>query len=157
MSEFVVFVAWRMTSVRWRRYVEWRTPSRWRTPSWSTRRTPYWLATKVSTSIVTFVSTARKRSLRRLCFHRCLSVQRGVSAPLHAGIHPLPDQKQTATPHPPRQTPSSQTPPGRHPPRQTPPCAVHDGIRSTSRWYASHWNAFLFLFCFFLKEKIGKS
>ena len=33
------------------------------------------------------IFTARKRSLRRLCFHRCLSVHRGVSAPLHAGIH----------------------------------------------------------------------
>ena len=33
----------------------------------------------------TFITT-RKRSLRRLCFHRCLSVH-GGSAPLHAGIH----------------------------------------------------------------------
>ena len=33
--------------------------------------------------------TAGKRSLRRLCFHRCLSVHRGgVSAPLHAGDTP---------------------------------------------------------------------
>ena len=49
--------------------------------------------------------TARKRSLRRLCFHRCLSVHReGVSAPLHAGIHPSPGTR------------------GRHPPPgQTPP------------------------------------
>ena len=46
------------------------------------------------------IFTARKRTLRRLCFHRCLSVHRGegVSAPLHAGIHPL-----------------GRHPPGRHP------------------------------------------
>ena len=31
--------------------------------------------------------TTHKWSLQRLCFHRCLSVYRGVSAPLHAGIH----------------------------------------------------------------------
>ena len=52
------------------------------------------------------VITARKRSLRRLCFHRCLSVHRGVSAPLHAGY--TWDQRQT----PPVQTPPGQTPPG---------------------------------------------
>ena len=50
--------------------------------------------------------TARKQSWQRLCFHRCLSVHRGVSAPLHTGIHPL-----------------DRHPTGRHPPdqRQTPP------------------------------------
>ena len=33
-----------------------------------------------------YLFTARKQSLRRLCFHRCLSVHGGgVSAPLHAG------------------------------------------------------------------------
>ena len=36
--------------------------------------------------------------------------------------------------------------------RQTPPwavtpCTVHAGIRSTSGWHASHWNAFLFFLC----------
>ena len=41
---------------------------------------------------------------------------------------------------------------GRHPPAQCmlgythPPWAVHAGIRSTSGRYASHWNAFLFIF-----------
>ena len=52
-----------------------------------------------------------------------------------------------------------QTPPGRHPPGQTPPVqcsAVHAGIRSTSRQYASHWNAFLFL-CTFRTEQAGKA
>ena len=61
----------------------------------------------------------------------CLSTGGGVSAPLHAGIHPLAD-----------------TPLDRHPPAQcmlgyTPPCPVHAGIWSTNRCYASHWNAFL--------------
>ena len=76
--------------------------------------------------------TARKRSLRRLCFHRCLSVHReGVC-----------------------HTPSGQTPPGqthslgRHPPPadtpgQSLPCPVHAGIQLTSGRCASHWNAFL--------------
>ena len=59
------------------------------------------------------IITARKRSLRRLCFHRCLSVHRWGSAPLHT------------------------------PPRPTSPCAVHAGIWSTSGRYASHSNAFL--------------
>ena len=59
------------------------------------------------------IFTARKRSLRRLCFHRCLSVH-GEST--WAGT-----------------------------PRQVhPPATVHAGIRSTSGWYASHCNAFLF-------------
>ena len=36
-------------------------------------------------------------------------------------------------------TPLGRSPPGRHP-----PCAVHAGIRATSGWYASYWNAILF-------------
>ena len=57
------------------------------------------------------VITARKRSLRRLCFHRCLSDHSGgVSAPLHAGIHHLGR-------HPPGQTsPRADTLPVRQPP-----------------------------------------
>ena len=50
----------------------------------------------------------------------------GVSASVHAEIHPPPGR------HPPRQTPP---PPGKH----TPP---HDG--HCSGQYASYWNAFLF-------------
>ena len=78
------------------------------------------------------IITARKRSLRRLCFHRCLSGHSGHR-------HPPPADN-------PRQaTPQADTPLGRHPsPGQTPPCPVHAGIRSTSGWYASHWNAFFF-------------
>ena len=49
--------------------------------------------------------TARKRSLRRLCFHRCLSVQGGVSRSVHAGIAP---PEQTL---PSGQTPLEDTPP----------------------------------------------
>ena len=42
----------------------------------------------IFTVTVWFITT-HKRSLRRLCFHRCLSVHRErVSAPLHAGIPP---------------------------------------------------------------------
>ena len=46
--------------------------------------------------------------------------------------------------------PPGRHPPGRHPPGRHPPCTVHAGIRSTSRRYASHWNAFLFFYvaCF---------
>ena len=64
------------------------------------------------------IFTTRRRSLRRLCFHRCLSVHGGVSAPLHAGIH----------------TPWADTPWDRHPPCpvhagiHTSPCPVHAGI-----------------------------
>ena len=89
----------------------------------------------------------------------------GVSTPLHTGIHP----PGTRGRHPPgrhalgrmgRHTPWANTRLGRHFPGQTPtldrhplpsacwdtplPCAVHAGIQSTSGWYASHWNAFLF-------------
>ena len=51
------------------------------------------------------IITAHKWSLRRLCFHRCLSVHEGVSAPLHAGIHspwidiPLADTPLGRPPH----------------------------------------------------------
>ena len=66
---------------------------------------------------------ARKRSLRRLCFHRCLSVHRGGVCPIACwDTPPTPNQRQT-------------------PPGQTPPCAVHAGVRSTSGRYASHWNS----------------
>ena len=75
------------------------------------------------------VITARKRSLRRLCFHRYLSVHGGrVSAPLHAGIytprtrgrHPLgADPPRTRCRHPPGPEadtrslgPEADTPPG---------------------------------------------
>ena len=75
--------------------------------------------------------TARKCILRKLCFHRCLSVhRRGVCLPhcmlgypsVTRGRHPPP---RTRGRHPP-QGPEADTPPpprtrGRHPPGQTPP------------------------------------
>ena len=78
----------------------------------------------------------------------------GVSAPLHAGIHP-PGLTPNWADTPPGKTPSwAHTPPwahlpGRHPPAQcmlgyTHPCPVHAGIHSTSGKYVSYWNAFLY-------------
>ena len=68
--------------------------------------------------------TARKRSLRRLCFHRCLSVQ-GGGVCLNACWDT----------HPPDRYPLGRyTQPGQvHPLAGTPPGAVHAGIQST-RW-----------------------
>ena len=64
---------------------------------------------------------ARKRSLRRLCFYKCLSVHSGGggSTSVHAGIPP-----------------HEQTPP--------PGSRACWEIRSTSGRYASYWNAILF-------------
>ena len=69
------------------------------------------------------IITAPKRSLRRLCFHRCLSVHRGVYLP--DPLYPWAD-----TPSPTRQTPPGQTPgrpPGRHPPGRHLPWAHTPG------------------------------
>ena len=96
------------------------------------------------------IITARKRSLRRLCFHRCLSVHRGVPAQVPPSqvptwqVHPLvgtaPSRHnpQVGTPPTPQQvhpqastpllagTPRQVHPPSRHtPPRQVPPWQVH--------------------------------
>ena len=93
------------------------------------------------------IFTARKRSLRRLCFHRCLSVHIACwDTPSWAdnilGRHTPPGR------HPPPRadthTPDRQTRPRQTHPRQTPPCTVHAEIWSTSGQYISHWNAFLF-------------
>ena len=83
-------------------------------------------------------------NLRRLCFHRCLSVHGGVPASLHAGIHTPP---WADTPLP---SACWDTPP--------PPCAVHAGIRATGGRYASHWNAFLFtkVSMYHLTKRLGK-
>ena len=103
---------------------------------------------------------ARKRSLPRLCFHRCLFVHGGVCLPIACwDTHPL------GQVHPPRQvhplgryTPGQLHPPTGTPPAGThplgrytpcpvhagihtplpPPCTVHAGIWSTSGRYASH-------------------
>ena len=69
--------------------------------------------------------TARKQSLRSLCFHRCLSVHRGGCLP-HCMLGYTPQEQ---TPPRPDTIPGNRHPPGsRHPPlpKQTPP-AVHAG------------------------------
>ena len=96
------------------------------------------------------VITVRKRSCGKVMFFS----QGRVSASVHAGIHP---PGQIHPPWPgilPRQTPS----PGRHPLVGDTPCPVHAGIHTPPPsacwgdrhgyccgWYASYWNAFLFL------------
>ena len=85
----------------------------------------------------------------------------GVSASVHAGIHPQsrhPPQEQTPpqqTPLQRRHTPRSRHPPradtplqSRHPPKSRPPREADSSIRSMSGRYASYWNAFLFRFLF---------
>ena len=81
-----------------------------------------------------YIITARKRSLRRLCFYRCLSVHRGggVRVTWHArpprqprrpppSSHAGPPPGSHARPNPPRQP---RTPPPSRQPR-TPPLATH--------------------------------
>ena len=98
---------------------------------------------QVGTLLLFWVITARKRSLRRLCFHRCFSVDVG-SAPLHAGIHSPPLGPETdPPPEPEADTPLGRPPPGKHPQADTDTPPVQAGIRSTSGRYASHWNEFL--------------
>ena len=69
------------------------------------------------------IITARKRSFRRLCFHRCLSVHRGrAETPLD------------------KEPPWTETPPPGHRPSHTVTCGR----------YTSYWNAFLSLIIKFL-------
>ena len=90
-----------------------------------------------------FLISARKRSLRRLCFHRCLSVHGGGCLP-HCMLEYTPKADTPMRTPLGRHPALGRHPPGRHPPAD-PTCAVHAGIWSTSGWYASHWNAFLFV------------
>ena len=113
---------------------------------------------------LTFI-TARKRSLRRLCFYTCLSVIlfMGGSATVQAGIADPPwphlpgsDPPGPDTPpgaHPPRsRLPQSRPPPEQTPPRAEPPPPEQTLPRSSASWeirptsgrYASYWNAYLF-------------
>ena len=62
----------------------------------------------------------------------------GVSASVHAGIHPPGETPQVDTPW--TDTPQAD-PPWADPPGQTPPADGH-----CSGWYASYWNVFLFQF-----------
>ena len=76
--------------------------------------------------------TARKRSLRKLCFHMCLSVHRGGCPPVGLGglPHPLPLGRHPPGRHPPGQTPQGKHHPGQTSPGQTSPCPVHAGIHT---------------------------
>ena len=89
------------------------------------------------------IITARKRSLRRLCFYRCLSVHRGgacvshgttppatMHAPLAATHTPGSHACPPAATHAPQQPciPSSHTPPSSHP---RPPAATHALLAAT--------------------------
>ena len=99
------------------------------------------------------IITARKRSLRRLCFYTCLSVHRRGST--WAGTHTPGPGAPPGTRYPPipgtpprpgtplgRYTPWAGTPPGTGTPPQSSACWE---IRATtSGRYASYWNAFLF-------------
>ena len=107
---------------------------------------------------------ARKGSLRRLCFYRCVSVHGGGSTwagtpPPEPGapprtrytpwagtprdqVHPLWDQVQPPSPGP-------ATPPSTGPGTPLPSSACWE-IRATSGRYASYWNAFLLDQCFYL-------
>ena len=102
--------------------------------------------------IFTVIFSTRKRSLRRLCFYTCLSVHKGegtwVGPPQ---VQPLSRYTPWAGTPPPRQEqpPDRYTPPGRYTPQPgTPPTTEYAGIRSTSRRYAPHSNAFLFVIKF---------
>ena len=91
--------------------------------------------------------TARKRSLRRLCFHRCLSTGWGSTwaGTPQAGTPPGRDSPRQVPPHLAGTLPPGQVHPlGRYTPSRagTPLATVHSGVRSTSGRYASHWNAF---------------
>ena len=68
---------------------------------------------------ITSLITARKRSLRRLCFHRCVSVHRGGLPQCMLGYHP-PCQGDLPRSPLPRRPPSKETPLPRIPPRSTP-------------------------------------
>ena len=113
--------------------------------SWASRRVlNYSLRRSVKFSCI---FTARKRSLRRLCFYTCVAVHREGA---YLGMYP-PDQV-----HPPGPgTPWDQVHPQDqvHPPGPgtlplgpgTPPgSSACWEIRATSGQYASYWNAFLF-------------
>ena len=88
------------------------------------------------------VFTARKRSFRRLCFHRCLCVHGGVSVthtqPLGPEADTCPAQCMLGHTHPPAQCMLGHT---------SPWLILRDTVNK--RGYASHWNAFLFI-CIFL-------
>ena len=77
------------------------------------------------------IFTARKRSLQRLCFHRCLSVHGGgvsASGLGECGRHP-PRETPSLVRHPRADTPHGRQPLGRYPPGQAPPVRHPPGRR----------------------------
>ena len=120
---------------------------------WSLRPCFFGSVPRLSSSCIIF--TARKRSLRRLCFYTYLSVILFTGE--YLGRYPL-----AGTP-PGRGTPPRQVhPPGRYPtwagtPRARYTPGRYYQIRSMSRRYASYWNAFLFIFYLQIREKDQKS
>ena len=82
------------------------------------------------------IITARKRSLRRLCFYRCLSVHGGGCLPqCMLGCHP-PEADPPGADTPPEQTlPRGRHPPGsRHPPEADTPQEADTPPRSRHPW-----------------------
>ena len=83
------------------------------------------------------IFTARKRCLRRLCFHRCfLSTGRGVPASGAGGmvvVADIPDRHPRWT-----DIPTGQASPQAHPPGRNPWADIPPGRRSTNGRYASH-------------------
>ena len=113
----------------------------------------------VPTGAIGFVSlfiTARKRSLRRLCFYKCLSFcPRGVCFSACWDTTPPPSRHRAPLPpptsrhHPPGPgTPRPGMPPGAGTPWDQAPAQSSAcwEIRSTRGRYASYWNAILFTF-----------
>ena len=93
----------------------------------------------------------------------CHSVQKGEGVSVHAGIRPPPGTRHPLrTSPPPDQTPPrtrhprDQAPPGRGTlrgpgtPQTRHPSGSRDGY--CSGWYASYWNAFLFIFKFVISS-----
>ena len=77
----------------------------------------------VTCKLERFIFTARKRSLQRLCFHRCLSVHGGGAVCPIACWDTHPQDQRQPPPQPEADTPlrtSGRHPLGRHPPADTP-------------------------------------
>ena len=78
-----------------------------------------------------FIFTACKRSLRRLCFHRCLSVHKGGLPLVWGGVSATPPWADTnPCADPPQADPPRQTPPQADTPLADTPLLVHAGIHT---------------------------
>ena len=93
-----------------------------------------------------FIVIARKMKFAKVMFSQVSVCPQGGGCLPHCMLGYTPSRHLPLSRHSPGQTPpSKQTPLGQTPPGQTPPLHSADEIRSTSGWYASHWNAFLFI------------